>query len=56
MSDKEKIIKGLRHCTDETTKYCGDCPYSLYNINDAYAYCILHMMKDILKLLEYGKE
>ena len=48
MIDREKVIKGLKCCTNKGYNHCSDCPYE--NLNGNGAECF-KLYKDALELL-----
>ena len=54
MIDREKVIKGLEHCTNGRNG-CFECPYSEDGFS-ATIYCKLQVDRDALKLLKEQQE
>jgi hypothetical protein len=56
MTDREKVIRGLRYCLERSQEkvHCGDCPYW---IDDFESGChVYDMMRDALALIKEQKE
>ena len=49
MADKEKVVDGLRCCSEMSGEYCRKCPYQG---ECRHGYGIPHLANDALELLE----
>ena len=49
MTDKEKVVNGLRCCSEMSDEYCRKCPYQG---ECRHGYGIPHLANDALELLE----
>lgn len=54
MSDREKVIKGLKCCVDRPTSelVCEMCPYKQHYIQGAATQCFDILLQDSLDLFE----
>ena len=51
MSDREKALKGLEHCSEMNGENCSKCPYQNEQLGNAPT-CTGHLAHDALALLK----